>query len=356
MFEFKNIDSFIPGRFERMGMLKGKRWYTGFEPKDEEPGNEAYLVLFKPKRKEYGDRKIFCANHYGEFIGYLLAIGSRTPACKVELASLSKYYENIYKERNCATPEQKNGCISYWNLENGEVLHHGQLVIDEYARNHPSIESVKHYENDINVCISAIEEATREYYDKSSFKRSQEYIEGKVVENRKAAVNMIIYDCLYGNNDRHDENWAMVKDLHGRDISLYSLYDNERVLGLYENIKTIQSALNSNTVETFSEKAAFSRMTVPDEVSATSSYKDVLTYLISTYPETQELLERHLKGNTPMKVKMYLESCEDLPECYVDYGSKMYQSRYDFAKELARKVKEGNKTIEDKNSTDLENR
>ena len=151
MFEFKNIDRFIPGRFERMGMLKGKRWYTGFEPKDEEPGNEAYLVLFKPKRKEYGDRKIFCANHYGEFIGYLLAIGSRTPACKVELASLSKYYENIYKERNCATPEQKNGCISYCNLENGEVLHHGQLVIDEYARNHPSIESVKHYENDINV-------------------------------------------------------------------------------------------------------------------------------------------------------------------------------------------------------------
>ena len=214
MFKFRNIDSFTPGRFERMGMLKGKRWYTGLENADEN-SKEYALVLFKPKRKEHGDKKVFCANHYGEFIGYLLSLGSRTPACKVELAHLSTYYENIHKERNNGTPEEKDGCISYSQLERGQILHHGKLVIDEYLREQeiPIFDLKKYYENDIDMCIASVEEETKRFYQKSSFKRSEEYINSKVAENRKAMLNMIVYDCLYGNNDRHDENWAMVKDM-----------------------------------------------------------------------------------------------------------------------------------------------
>ncbi len=357
MFKFKNIDSFTAGRFERMGMLKGKRWYTGMQ-KTPEGENEFSLVLFKPKRKEHGDKKVFCANHYGEAVGYLLALGSRTPACKVELAHLSCYYENIHKERNNGTPEPKDGCISYSHLERGELLHHGKLVIDDYIREHPSqeYEFRKNYENNIDICIAAIEEETRKFYEKSPIKRSKEYIEEKVLENRKAAINMIIYDCLYGNNDRHDENWAMVKDLDGRDISLYSLYDNERVLGLYENIRTIEASLEKNTVESDSEKLLFSRMTVPGETKTSSSYKDVLMYLISTYSEAGELLEKHLKGNPPMKVRMYLDSCENLPKQYVDYGFRMHESRYNFAKELIRKSKEAHKKVLPENPDDLDNR
>ena len=197
MFKFKNIDSFTAGRFERIGMLKGKRWYTGMQ-QTPEGENEFSLVLFKPKRKEHGDKKVFCANHYGELAGYLLALGSRTPACKVELAHLSCYYENIHKERNNGTPEEKDGCISYSHLERGELLHHGKLVVDDYVREHPSkeYEFRKNYENNIDICIAAIEETTRNFYQKSQIKRSKEYIDAKVLENRKAAINMIIYDCL----------------------------------------------------------------------------------------------------------------------------------------------------------------
>ena len=361
MFKFKNIDSFTAGRFERMGMLKGKRWYTGVQKTDENE-NEISLVLFKPKRKEYGDKKVFCANHYGEFVGYLLALGSRTPACKVELAHLSCYYENIHKERNNGTPEEKDGCISYSHLEKGEILHHGKLVVDEYLREYPrtGYEFSRHYENNIDICIAAIEEETRNFYRKTDIKRSEEYVEAKVLENRKAALNMIIYDCLYGNNDRHDENWAMVKKMDGTDISLYPLYDNERVLGLYENIRTIESSLANNSVENDSEKILFSRMTVPDEKERSSSYKDVLMHIISTYSETDELLEKHLKGNPPMKLRMYLESLEGLPRVYIDYGSRMYESRYNFAKELVRKHRENKgksnvKTFQE-NPDDLDNR
>lgn len=357
MFKFRNIDSFTPGRFERMGMLKGKRWYTGLQETDENT-KECVLVLFKPKRKEHGDKKVFCANHYGEFVGYLLSLGSKTQACKVELAHRSEYYENIHKERNNGTPEEKDGCISYSELERGQILHHGKLVVDEFLRDHPNpeFEFKKHYENDIDICIAAIEEETRRFYQRSLFKRSEDYIEAKVKENRKAALNMIVYDCLYGNNDRHDENWAMVKDLDGRDISLYKLYDNERVLGLYENIRTIESSLEKNNVEEDSEKILFSRMTVPGQNAASSSYKDVLTHLLSKYSEAGELIETHLKGNPPMKVKMYLDSCENLPEAYAKYGMKMYESRYNFAKELVRKSKEVPKKSLPENPDDFENR
>lgn len=357
MFKFKNIDSFTAGRFERMGMLKGKRWYTGMQ-KTSDGENEFSLVLFKPKRKEHGDKKVFCANHYGELVGYLLALGSRTPACKVELAHLSRYYENIHKERNNGTPEEKDGCISYSHLERGELLHHGKLVVDEYIREHPSpeYEYRRNYENNIDICIAAIEEETRNFYKRSSIKRQEEYIEAKVLENRKMAINMIIYDCLYGNNDRHDENWAMVKDSDGRDISLYPLYDNERVLGLYENIRSIENSLKNNSVENDSEEILFSRMLAPNAKGTSSSYKDVLRHLISTYSETGELLEKHLKGNPPMKVRMYLDSCENLPKQYVDYGFRMYESRYNFAKELIRKSKETHKKDLPENPDDLDNR
>ena len=334
MFKFRNIDNFTPGRFERMGMLKGKRWYTDTEISADGFGSAS--ALFKPKRKEFGDKKVFCANHYGELVGYLLAIGSRTQSCKTELAHLSRYYENIHKERNNGTPVEADGCIIYSHLDKNQILEHGKIVIDAMVSDNYDlyIDRKSDFSNEIEVCMAAIETATRKFYQKSAIRRSQEYIDSKVQENREKAVNMMIYDCLYGNNDRHDENWALVKDAEGRDISLYPLYDNERVLGLYENIRTITYALNNDSVEQESERILFSRMKVPGEKEKSSSYKDVLKYLLDTYPEAQEILDRHLKGNTPRNVKMYLESCENLPREYIDFGSKMYESRYEFAKNL----------------------
>lgn len=358
MFKFRNIDGFTAGRFERMGMLKGKRWYINTEDLDED--FRFVSVLFKPKRKEYGDKKVYCANHYGELVGYLLAIGSRTQSCKVELAHLSKYYENIHKERNNGTPESKDGCIIYSHLERTQMLEHGKVCIDNYiTENHGAFENYRSDINDnIDVCIKAIEFSTRKFYEKSDIKRTPEYIEEKVQENRKKAINMIIYDCLYGNNDRHDENWALVKDSEGRDISLYRLYDNERVLGLYENIRTIQSALDSDSIEKDSERILFSRMKVPGEEKVGSSYKKVLTYILNNYPEAEELLAIHLKGNTPRNVRMYLESCENLPEEYITFGSKMYESRFEFAKELLQQKDSPEKDLKEleENPSDLESR
>lgn len=335
MYKFKDIDSFKPGSFERVGTLKGKRWYTDYSNID-----NPVTGLFKPKRFEFGDRKVFCANHYGEFVGYLLAKNSNTHSCPTELAILSKYFPHIYKEINNGTPIEKKGCIIYSLLNKEDSLEAGSIILERY----PELRSKFESEDDIDLFLSAVELRTRKFYeelqesniqDKSYL--SKDYIENKVNNNRLQALDMIIYDCLYGNNDRHNENWSMVrKHNQGRtDIELYPLYDNERVLGLYENQHTIESVLkNANHSREF-DNILFSRMRVPGERNRYSNYKDVLSYLIHTYPEeVTSIIERHLKANTPEKVSEFLNSCEDLPKCYIEFGNLMYQERYTYAKRL----------------------
>lgn len=343
MFKFRNIDNFVPGRFERIGMLKGKRWYLNSE------NNE--LGLFKPQRFEFGNRKVFCANHYGEVVGHAIACNGGIASCPAELAHLSKYYSNIHKERNKGTPIEKNGCITYNILSKNSSLEPGQMVISYFELHHSEefnkltrqdIRNSEKYDN-IEVILASIEARTREYYshDPSS---SETYIKYKINENKKRMLETIIYDCLYGNNDRHDENWSMEKKNDGSDISIYYLYDNERVLGLYQNQDEIETALSTDSVERYSENVLFSRMKVPGETKKHSTYKDVLIYLLKHYElETQSIINQLTERNTPEKISAILEGCEGLPECYKKFASQMYQIRYDFAKSLCIKKDTKNK-------------
>ncbi len=332
MLSFKNIDEFIPRRFETTGMLKGKRWYTD--------SKRNRMGLFKPQRNEFGDKKVFCANHYGEFIGHLLALNASIPSCQVELAHLSKYFSNIHKFLNNGTPIPKDGCISYSQLSSDDELDPGKIVIscfntrdskkyDELTKN--DIRNMDKNDN-IEVVLSSIEFKTRDFY-KYKQDISKEYIDKKVEENRYLAIQMMVYDCLYGNNDRHDENWSMKRN--DSDIELYSLYDNERVLGLYENQNVIEEALKSKDVERASDKILFSRMRVPGEKEKYSNYKNVLKYLMQNYKkETTQALEKNLSKNSPEVIHALLESCEGLPKPYIDFGTQIYKTRFEFARNL----------------------
>lgn len=336
-FNFRNIDSFIPGRFETMGMLKGKRWYT-----NQNDTEEVRLGLFKPQRKEFGDKKIFCGNHYGEFMGYIAAKCVNVPACRVDLAYLSKYYENIHKARHHGTPEEKNGCISYSEKKLDDELEHGTAVIeffkyqnpDEYERITANDTRNVDKNNNLEICLAAIEYRIRRFYDDRE-KFSEQFVESKIKENKELAIQMMVYDCMFGNNDRHDENWAMIKDRQGTNISLYKLYDNERVFGLYENQNFIEHALNTNKVEEASEAQLFSRMYVPGETKRYSSYKEVLTYLMKNYEiETKKALSSYFEKDTENILQNYLKACTGLPECYIEFQRQMYKARHEFAKEL----------------------
>ena len=338
MFKFRNIDKFIPFRFEKVGMLKGKRWYIDSE--------EDQMGLFKPKRYEFKDRKVFCANHYGEFIGSVLAREADMQACKAELAHLGRYYSNIHKERNHATPEEKDGCIIYSQLEKGDTLEPGVLTIERFRDIHKErYEEIIKDERHINERHDSVElvlasgiSRVEDFY-RTDGRYSEEFIQAKMQQTKKRIIEMIVYDCLYGNYDRHDENWSMHLKASG-DIDLYPLYDNEKVLGLYENQNFIEDTLRNEEVEKKAEEMFFSRMHVPGETKKNSTYKEMLKYLMNTYPqETREMLQKQLSRHTAESIRKRLEECDGLPSVYVDFGTQMYTYRNAFAKELLERNK-----------------
>lgn len=338
MYIFRNIDNFIPHKFEKIGMLKGKRWYI-----DSSTGK---MGLFKPKRYEFKDRKVFCANHYGEFMGNILAKQGQVQSCETELAHLNRYYANIHKERNNATPEEKDGCVIYSKLNKGDILESGRLIIEKFKDQHQEeFEEItkedlrkNDYDDNVEVALASAESRVRDYYELSGNK-SEFYIQSQIQSVRKKMIQMIVYDCLYGNYDRHDENWSMCLKANG-EIDLYPLYDNEKVLGLYENQNFVEEILKQDNVEAMSEEKFFSRMKVPGETKKLSTYKDMLEYLIDKYPEeTVETLEKQLEKNTPESIRKHLQDCEGLPNSYIDFGTKMYEYRNEFARELLERYK-----------------
>lgn len=346
MFTFRNIDRFIPAEFEKVGMLKGKRWYIDSE--------ERKMGLFKPKRPEFKDQKVFCANHYGEFVGSVLASETGIPACKAELAHLSKYYANIHKERNHGTPEEKDGCIIYSQLAREDTLEAGKITIekfkDKYRESYDEIIKDDKHKGDVNdnveLVLAASISRVADFYRKKG-NCSEEFIQAKMQQTKKRMIEMIVYDCLYGNYDRHDENWSMHIKAN-QDIDLYPLYDNEKVLGLYENQDFIEKALRSENMENIAEETFFSIMHVPGETKEHSTYKDMLTYLMRTYPhETEEILRKQLSKNTDEHIKRYLEDCEGLPSAYINFGTQMYAYRRNFARDLLERKKNQESLVRD---------
>ena len=56
-------------------------------------------------------------------------------------------------------------------------------------------------------------------------------------------IRMLIFDCLIGNNDRHDENWGFLVDRIHQVLRLAPIYDNASCLTSGENEERVQELL-----------------------------------------------------------------------------------------------------------------
>lgn len=52
-----------------------------------------------------------------------------------------------------------------------------------------------------------------------------------LIEYRRIAVEMVLFDCIIGNTDRHSENWALIRNKDGE--SLYTLFRKSNVVKRY---------------------------------------------------------------------------------------------------------------------------
>lgn len=204
-------------------------------------------------------------------------------------------------------------------------------------------------EDNIDVIIAAIIAQTVEFEKKAGMKTSSE-IKQDVSKNMISAFDMFVYDCVFGNNDRHSQNWAMYTDEEEGAIRMYPLYDNERVLGLSKPEAEVKRDVNSDDLIEKIDKYALSRMGI-SPIHSGLSYKMVLEHLTQKYPEFAIPAIRKITNNVRVdfieelydSAKGIIERSEDrnelteneeLPEEYRIYGTTLYSERREFAKKL----------------------
>lgn len=373
-FSFNNIDEkYSKGRPERMGDIQPKFWFTGL--------SSTILVKRQHGQKVPGQQqrsRMF--NHFGEFFGYCLADKSGIEACPVELITLHDTRNRYSKTKHLYT-----ACGSKKILTPSQMMILGESIINTFELNHPEkynkilsrqgdvTNSEKRMSLDshdnIDIILASIAYGTINYESKSK-RFSEAQIREDVKENLKSAIDMITYDCIFGNNDRHSENWAMYVDLSTGKIRHYPLYDNERVLGLSLTEAEVRQAVKSGNLDTTTEKSEFSRMGI-SPIHTGASYKDVLNHLCANYPEYAlpaiqkridsvsvqdiEALYDAAKGITERsEVANELSLADELPEEYRTYGVALYSQRRAFARDLLERYKSEREGISSRKAEDRE--
>lgn len=324
MYSFRNIDSYIPKEYERAGALKDKLWFE--DPKSIDPETSKRVRgLFKPRRKEaYHPYELFCGNHYGEVAGYCLAKMINMPSCRAELV-------DVHTEKNPYTRgdiKHKIGTMVYSRLRNREELIPGKIVVEGLKMDNPEkyeelSSSSRYYygdanNNNIEIILASIENTMKKAGIPSH----------KIEEVKSKMIQMAIFDCAFGNNDRHDENWSMSYIGKNREtLDLYPAYDNERVLGLYENLDLISHAVNSEKVPEVSTEVLTSRIGFPGKPEKVKYY-ELLEYLGEHYPEvTKQTIQTILNNVSSKDVAQMLSEMEDLPPEYIEFGTLMFSER-----------------------------
>lgn len=358
-FIFNNIDEkYIKSRPEYMGDIQPKFWFS----------NKTDMILVKRQhsQKVSGQpQKSKMFNHYGEYFGYLLAQKSEINSCPVDLISV-----HDTKNKYSHTKHLYTACGSKKLLTPSQNMMLGELVIGAfeatqqekfkeilskksdipYIKNRMTIDP---YDN-IDIVLESIVAQTIRFEIKAC-KHSSEQVKADIQENVKSAIDMMIYDCMFGNNDRHSQNWAMCTDTETGRATFYPLYDNERVLGLSIPEADVKRAVANGDLDNKTEQSEFSRMGI-SPVHTGVSYKAVLEHLVNNYPEYAIPTIKRItdKVNVQDIEKLY-DSCkgitqrsefsdeltpeDELPEEYKTYGVALYTQRREFARDLLEKYK-----------------
>lgn len=357
---FENIDGrYSKSRPEYMGDIQPKFWFIGQD--------ENILVKRQHSQKVNGQQqksKMF--NHFGEYFGYLLADKSGVQACPVRLITV-----HDFKNKYSTTKHLYTACGSKRLLKLSQSMILGESIVSAFMHKHankyneiiskiecsPELRSYMQVEKEDNIDVIILSIITQTIdFERQAEMRSTEEIESDVKENLKNAFDMVVYDCLFGNDDRHSQNWAMCSDLETGRIQMYPLYDNERVLGLSKPEAEIKRYVHSENVSDITDKKSLSRMGI-SPVHSGLPYMVMLNHIVKNYPEyaipsikkiTDQITEQDIENlynatigiTTRSQDADELTEKDELPMEYKIYGTELYSKRRSYARELLLRSKE----------------
>lgn len=286
---------------------------------------------FKSKRgynKKLQNNKEF-ANHYGEYIAYLILKQLGKKGCKVDLAETDIIYPYNNKVKSI------EGVLSHLQLSQEENFKSLGIIVEDYRYALPKrfkdlTERGKTNSDKNNTNIEIALEAIEEYCKKNN--QSQ-----KIPEIRKSFFDMCIFDIKFANRDRHEDNFGLkVNSLTG-EINFYPLFDNEQILGMQEERSSVEKYLNNpKAYQTFKRNELTSCIGIPGKTQKISP-TELLSYLLEHYyEETKESLDDFSRYGL-QDLEEVLNVCSGLSKEHKEFAKKIYLER---EKEILQTVNE----------------
>lgn len=278
-------------------------------------------VYFKSKRgynTKYQNKKEY-ANHYGEYIAYIILKQLGKKACKVELGSMEMNHPYSRKKIEI------DGIVSHLQLAQEEMFWPISSIIGMYKTDHHKqyyelAERGKTYSDTNHTNIEILLKSIENYYRKNGQ-------EDKIPSARKDFFDMCIFDIRFANRDRHDDNFGLKFNQLTKEIEYYSLFDNEQILGFQEEKKDVQKYLESESAyQKFKDRELTSYIGIPGNTQKVESQK-LLEYLLEHYYDEVISSINDIKQYKLEDLKELMDRCEGLSEEHKKLAETIFEGR-----------------------------
>ena len=297
-----------------------------------QPTSIGYFKSKKGYNSKYKCNKQY-ANHIGEYVASIILKQLGKLACKVDLGYTT--IANHYSGKEI----EIEGCLSHSQLGKHEMMLPAKVAIEDYKLGNSKkyreltergrTDSERNYTN-VEIILAAFE---------SKFRKNGQTKE--IPEMRKAFFDMCAFDILFGNRDRHDENFGLRFDQIENKLSFYHLFDDEQILGLQEPVTSAEACLKSEReYNRFKENELTSCIGIPGQTQKIKSI-DLLKYLLEKYPkeildslqdigryqfsDLEDLLNRVENLSKPHKKfakKIFLDRQKEVKTAITEYQTK----------------------------------
>lgn len=132
-------------------------------------------------------------------------------------------------------------------------------------------------------------------------------------------IKMLIFDCIIGNNDRHDENWGLLFDRNSTSVKLAPIYDNASCLTSGETEERVCLLLKDETaLERYVNKSRPPNLFINDKDKTHYKHFEIITYLLKKAPFVAEIVKELTKKDYVSYAHDIINSIQqmDVPENY----------------------------------------